>query len=421
MAAYYHYFSNLYDLLNCITRAIDLISPNIANHHQRVAYLSFHIAEALRLPVHQKQTLVTAALLHDTGAIAFHDRLDIIEEGSEGINKHAYLGAELFSDFPVLQEASRVIRYHHVSWSDGAGSREQTEAVPYLSHILHLADRIVVKIRRYEFIISQMAGLKEYAISERGRLFAPEIVDAYLSLCDREALWLDMTYQLAVSTVSEALTLNAIKLTLDDAVALAKIFARIIDFRSPFTAMHSSGVAAVAVKLAELSGMSEDECKMMHIAGYLHDIGKLVVPRKILEKQGMLLPSEYDIIRAHSYYTYRLLKPISGFEVITEWASFHHEKLNGRGYPFRIKGPSLSLGARIMAVADIFAALTEDRPYRRPMDKKQVITILSEMAAQGDIAPSICNLLFDNYELISNLRIAASETEIAKYTRTIQL
>ncbi|MCI2106088.1 MAG: HD domain-containing protein [Intestinimonas sp.] len=414
-------FSNLYDLVVCMTRAVDLISPQVSNHHQQVAYLAYSIADAIRLPMEQKRTLVLAALLHDIGAIALHDRLDFIEDETSTVNDHAFIGARLFSGFPILKDVAAVIRFHHVSWDGGKGRFYKGEEVPLLSHILHLSDRIAVQVNRDENIISQMRPITENIKSRRNTSFVPEAVDAFLRICDKEALWLDFIYQPMVSDVPNDLSLEAIKLTLDEVVDLTQIFSRIIDFRSPFTAMHSAGVAAAALKLAELSGLSEDECKMMSIAGNLHDIGKLAIPREILEKQDKLEPLEYDIIRSHSFYTYRLLKPISGFETITQWASYHHEKLNGRGYPFHLKANRLSLGSRIMAVADIFTAITEDRPYRRGMPKEQAVAVLGRMVENGGISPAIFSLLVEHYASVSKIRRASAEKAISQYGKILSL
>lgn len=413
------YFSNLNDLLVCITKAIDLVNPNVTDHHQQVAYLSYNIADALRLPLEQKRSLVIAALLHDVGAIALQDRLDFNEEEHTNINEHAFLGARLFVDSPILSNIVTVIKFHHIPWNNGEGKYYEGESVPLLSHIIHLADRIAVHINRDVFILSQTNSIKEYIKNRKDSVFVPEFVDAFLKICDKEALWLDFDYQPMISNIPNDLSLEAIKLTLDEVVSLTKIFSQIIDFRSPFTAMHSAGVAAVAIKLAELSGLSEDECKMMNIAGNLHDIGKLAIPKEILEKQDKLEPWEFDIIRAHTFYTYRLLKPVKGFESIAQWAAYHHEKLNGRGYPFHLKANSLSLGARIMAVADIFAAISEDRPYRKGMPKERAVTVLQGMAANGGISPEICALLIDNYESVSQARRESAQKSADNYSKIL--
>lgn len=415
-----HCFSNLYDLLVCITKAVELISPEMTDHHQQVAYLSYHIADVCQLSIEKKRSLTIAALMHDIGAIAFHDNLDFTEETSPHINDHAFLGARLLSDRSILNDVSAIIKYHHIPWQNGKGTSFEGNAVPMLSHIIHLSDRIAIQVNRKECIISQIKSIKEYVINNRGSLFVPDFVDAFLQICDQEALWLDLIHQPSNSDMIDESSLNAIKLTLDEVVNLTQIFARIIDFRSPFTAMHSAGVAAAAVKLAELSNFSEDECKMMHIAGNLHDIGKLAIPREILEKQDKLEPAEFDVIRSHTYYTYRLLQPIDGFEEIAQWAAYHHEKLNGRGYPFRLQAHDLSLGARIMAVADIFTAITEDRPYRNGMPKDQAISVLKKMVENGGISLSICSLLIDNYEIVDSVRRESAEQAVENY-RSVRL
>lgn len=411
------YFSNLYDLLICFTKAIDLVSSEVTNHHQQVTYLAYHIADACGLPIEQKRSLTMASLLHDVGAIAFRDNLDFAEEEREHdhINDHAFLGARLLAGFPVLEEVSAIVRYHHIPWQNGKGAFFQGGEVPMLAHIVHLADRVAVRVNRGECIISQIRSIREYVENNRGSLFVPEFADTFLRISDREALWLDLIYQPAAADLAEDSSVRAIKLTLDEVVDLTQVFARIIDFRSPFTAMHSAGVAAAAVKLAELSGFSEDECKMMNIAGNLHDLGKLAIPREILEKQDKLEPAEFNVIRSHTYYTYRLLQPISGFGEIAQWAAYHHEKLNGRGYPFRLSANSLSLGARIMAVADVFTAVTEDRPYREGMPKEKAVSVLNGMTASGGISPSVCSLLLDHYEAIDGARRISAERAIESY------
>ncbi|MCI1959636.1 MAG: HD domain-containing protein [Clostridia bacterium] len=415
------YFSNLYDLVVCMTNAVDLISNEVANHHHQVAYLAYNFAEKLELPIEQKQTLVLSALLHDIGALSLNDRLELIEEEPFTAENHALIGAKLLSDFPLFSDVANVIKFHHIPWDYGKGRLCGGEKVSMLSHILHISDRIAVQVNDKKNIISQIDKIRENIKSRRNTIFMPELVDAFLDICDTESLWLDLIYQPMVSNIPNDLYLEAIKLTLDQVVDLAKIFSRIIDFRSPFTAMHSAGVAAAAEKLAELSGFSKDECKMMRIAGNLHDIGKLAIPQNILEKQDKLEPAEFDIIRGHSFYTYRLLKPIRGFEIITQWAAYHHEKLNGHGYPFHLKADSLSLGSRIMAVADIFTAITEDRPYRKGMSDEKTAAVLSQMVENGSISSSIFSLLMNNYKDIYNIRKESAEKAVEEYSKIISI
>ena len=147
----------------------------------------------------------------------------------------------------------------------------------------------------------------------------------------------------------------------------------------------------------------------MEIAGNLHDVGKLRVPNEILEKPGKLTDEEFNKVKEHPYYTRLILMDVEGFEEIADWAGFHHEKLNGRGYPFHLDGGFLSLGSRIMTVADIFSAITEERPYRKPMSREQAMRVMWENVERGEICREIVKLLDENYDTVNEVRMKRSQ------------
>ncbi len=153
----------------------------------------------------------------------------------------------------------------------------------------------------------------------------------------------------------------------------------------------------------------------MLVAGYLHDLGKLAVDPNILDKPSKLTKDEYNIIRSHTYYTYKLLNTIPQFDIISEWAAFHHERLDGTGYPFHLDRQSLSIGARVMAVADIFSAITEDRPYREGMSKEKTIKVLRSLIDNQAIDPNIANIAIDNYDLLCSSRADAQREAEQRY------
>jgi len=110
----------------------------------------------------------------------------------------------------------------------------------------------------------------------------------------------------------------------------------------------------------------------MEVAGNLHDLGKMVIPNSILNKPDKLNKEETAIMRQHTYFTYTVLNSIGGISQIAEWAAFHHERLDGSGYPFHLGADKLGIGSRIMAVADVFTAISEDRPYRKGMSQQEL-------------------------------------------------
>jgi len=139
----------------------------------------------------------------------------------------------------------------------------------------------------------------------------------------------------------------------------------------------------------------------------------------VLEKPSKLDEAEFNEMRAHTYFTYHLLEPMDQLKTINTWASFHHEKLNGTGYPFHISGDNLSLGSRIMAVADVFTAITEDRPYRQGMSFEETEKVLRKMVAANAIDGNVVDALFTDYQRIDGIRVRAQNEAAEHYELTM--
>ncbi len=405
---------NLQELLLCITSAQDLINPVLVNHHQQVAYLSFKIAEQLDYPLKEQKEVFLAGLVHDIGALSEDERLEVIDNEPSCINVHAFNGARLLEEFKPLRRIADLVRYHHIPWNCGDGLSFMGKDVSIKSHIVHLADRTCVQIKSKRNVLSQLPAVLDALNKDSGTLFEPSSIEALNSLSKKEYIWLDLISDAPVRRLPRTL-FDTVMLGIDDIIDLSMVFSHIIDFRSKFTAHHSAGVANTAHKLAQLLGFSPLECKMMLIAGYLHDLGKLAIDNKVLEKPAKLNEDEFNEMRSHTYYTYKLLDTIPQFETIKKWAAYHHERLDGTGYPFKIDGDSLPLGSRIMAVADVFTAITENRPYRMGLDDEKAMSILGDMAAKNAIDGNVVNTLFDHFQEINALREDAQAAASAKY------
>jgi HD-GYP domain-containing protein (c-di-GMP phosphodiesterase class II) len=209
-------------------------------------------------------------------------------------------------------------------------------------------------------------------------------------------------------------------LDIDHLHEFAKLFGRVIDFRSSFTAIHSSRVSRIASSLAAHAGMSAEECRLIGISGLLHDLGKLAVPSEVLEKPSPLSDSEWNVMRRHSFHTYELLSGIEGFETITRWAANHHERLDGNGYPFHYKENEITCGERIVAISDIFTALTEDRPYRGGLDPVDALSIMKGMVKRNALDAYIVEKLSENADELNRIRVEAENEIIAEYNDFIK-
>lgn len=387
------------NLIRALSLALELSTGGLSRHHWRTAMIANRIAEHIHLEANQRQILVYAALLHDLGAASNWTEKRKIQglEFSRNLCEHAEAGYELLKDSVQFGILAEPIRYHHECW-DGSGAFGLAgKDIPLISRIINLADRVEVLLKDGQSIFEQrpviLTAIRKYS----GVYFDPELVRALHDFSKQESFWLDLTNpQYFENFFRNMDAYGRVRLTIDDVISIAEIFASIIDNTSRFTARHSRTVSIAAEYLARQKGYSTEEVKTMRIAGLLHDIGKLSIPKAILEKPDKLTEREFAIIKQHTYYTYRILEQIDGFGLIAEWAAFHHETLDGSGYPFRIGEASLKLGSRIVAVADVFAALTEDRPYRTLMESSQVEKIMRSMVSNRRLDGKIVADLFGN-------------------------
>ena len=154
--------------------------------------------------------------------------------------------------------------------------------------------------------------------------------------------------------------------------------ARAIDAKSAWTAGHSERVTSLALKIGRAMSMSTADLRIMQRGGLLHDIGKIGTPPGILDKSGRLDAEETSVMQDHVRIGIRILEPIAAFREALPIVAQHHEWFNGAGYPNHLAGENISLQARIFAVADVFDALTSDRPYRNGLPREQALQMIQE-------------------------------------------
>ena len=157
---------------------------------------------------------------------------------------------------------------------------------------------------------------------------------------------------------------------------LCEAFAEVVDAKSPMTYRHSIGVMQAANAISGKLGLSPERRRAIHRAALLHDLGKLRVPNIILDKPGSLNEYEWRIVREHPLLSQRILERIPSFAAIATISGRHHERLDGNGYPNRLKADQLSLDDRTVTISDVFSTLSEDRPYRERMSLKEIRGVL---------------------------------------------
>jgi len=406
---------NLWHLVSPLVKTFDLMNPALGDHCLRVAYLAMRLAEELGWPAWRRREAAIAGALHDIGGFSLAERLKLLEFETGDQGTHARAGYILLREFKPFERIAETVLHHHLHWRDGQGGKADGAPVPESSHLIHLADRTAILFRKDEPPLAQIPGIRASIRERSGSWFVPAYVDALERLCDRDYIWMEISSGAMTDSLRHSLGMETIDTEIREFLDFSRLVCRIIDFKSEFTATHSSGVAAVGKSLASLVGFSRQECLTFEIAAYLHDLGKLAIPSEILDKQDRLTPAEWSVMRTHAYYTYQILNPIEVLKGVASWSSLHQERLDGSGYPFHVGEDDLPLGARLMAVADVFTGITENRPYRNGMTRQVVMGVLHGMVAKRELDANLISLLETHYDAIRRALEEAQGKAIREY------
>ena len=402
---------NCGNFLLSLSDAIDLANSEIAQHQLKTAFIAWEISRVANLSPEMIKDIFVASLFHDVGAITVEEKILLHNFETDLLNKHCQRGELLLKRMPSFENIAKIVLYHHTRWDEIAEPLETYHIIS--SQILQLADYIERLIDHNKYILHQSDNIIDNVKVQSGKLVHSKIINYFLEVAKREDFWLDLISTRLYSILFNNGPLKSKEIDISEILTISKLFRDLIDFKSPFTATHTTGVSASAKIISELFGLTESEVRNMEIAGNFHDLGKLTIPNSILDKPAKLTKDEFAIIKCHTYYSYQVINSIQGLETIAEWAAYHHENLNGNGYPFHYSANELTIGSRIMMVADIYTAISEDRPYRKGMSKDEIFKILSDATAKNNLDSRIVETLFDNFDEINEqiraIQLASNE------------
>lgn len=365
---------SLQDTLNLLNIIIEPLFPVLARHQQRTAYIALCLARELQLPQDRLNCVYMAANIHDIGVLGkkYIDLTEASLESEAVMRRHEALGAAMSSGIHLLRPVVGVLRHHHIRWDSA-----RPDEYPLENHIVAFADRFELYLRKCppNYIASSQEIVSGFASCYPA--LCPTVFNAFLAGPGlKDEFWFHLESDRLYSVLKRLSPLNDVIIDTEDFLEVCLLISRMVDRYSNFTMTHSTSVANVSSALGRIMGFSQSEQQELAIAGYLHDIGKIHIPLQILEKRGSLTAKEYALIRKHSYKTWEILTLVKPLHKLGRWASSHHERLDGSGYPFGLTAAELCLPSRILAVADVFSALTENRPYRQGMSAQQALTIL---------------------------------------------
>lgn len=397
---------DLGQMIIAIENAVSLVGMNDTNHGKRVGYIALQIANHMGFEDDDKRFIFELGMLHDCGVSSDYIHNNLINQFDwEDSQKHCDIGYNLLKNFKPLSKFAVPIKYHHTHWKTlkdiNISLKEKR-----LANLIFLADRVDVSSAAFyrSDILLHSNLIRDQIVYKKSDYFDVDIVESFIAISKPEAFWLSLEDRHINKFVWDMGNQgHKKKLSMTELKELAQIFSYIVDQKSTFTAEHSLGVARLSKYLAEKFLLPEDEVDKVEVAGYLHDIGKLHIPDKILEKPGPLNRFERASINQHSYETYEILRQISGLEEIAKWAAYHHDNCIGTGYPFHPPKTKISIHARIIAVADVFQALIQDRPYRKGLQIEEAVKILKSMCDDGkldeNVVETVCSEALNCYKI----------------------
>ena len=443
----------LAEVLSALTYALDITEGQPEGHSVRCCWIGLLIAEELKLDDQRTWELYYTLLLKDLGcssnaaricelylsddlsfkkdfklvngslpqalrfvmshtglqagmAERFRAIINIFQNGGEIsrelIETRCTRGADIARKMRFSEAVAQGIHNLDEHW-DGSGKPEGK-----MGNNISLYARIALLAQVVD--IFRLSGGEDAARKEienrSGTWFDPMLVKAFKTVAARPSFWDAMNgkdlREMILELEPQNAAINFDEDYLDD---IAAGFAQVVDAKSPFTKGHSERVALYADMIAEEMKLEVPHRRWLKRAALLHDIGKLGVSNSILDKPAKLDESEWVAMRRHAVETETILSRISVFKHMAPVAAAHHERLDGKGYPKGMKGEEITFESRILAVADIFDALTADRPYRAAMPMAKALSIMSEDA--GPAIDAYCFAALKRALLKINSNIAA--------------
>lgn len=284
-------------------------------------------------------------------------------------------GADIAMRLGFPQATADAVRHLDEHWN-GRGYPDGLSgpSIPIMSRIGNLA-QVVDVFHQHNGVRSAV----RVARARSGTWFDPSLVERVVSWRMESSWWerLDNTDPTGEVIAAEP-TSHVRWVSNEDLDVIARAFADIIDAKSPYTYAHSRNVAAYALGIARQMRLDAASQRRVYRAGLLHDIGKLGVSNSILDKPGLLSSSERTIVERHPFFTWEILSRVPAFRDFAWSAALHHERLDGSGYPWHLSGNRLDMTARILCVADVYEALTAQRPYRAAMSWEESSRVLAQ-------------------------------------------
>jgi HD-GYP domain-containing protein (c-di-GMP phosphodiesterase class II) len=339
----------------------------------------------------------------------------LARHGAEGTNAlfemRCERGADIARMIDLDEDTAAAIRALDEHW-DGNGSPYGLEgtSIPLIARIMLLAQTVEIY-----FASGGIQAALDVARERSGRWFDPDLVAGLLATRHDTDFWRRLAGEAGGGLIAGYEPADRVLVAADERIdRVAEAFATVVDAKSPFTGRHSARVAEISVGVGTALGIGGARLRDLRRAALLHDLGKLGVSNLILDKPGKLDEAEWQAMRRHPELTVRILSRVDVLKPLALDAGAHHERLDGRGYHLGLTAEQLGWMPRILAVADVYEALTAQRPYRGPLAPDEVLALM-----RRDAGTAFCPQAFAGLEAYVGPTYPSFEATIASPASTV--
>jgi len=367
---------NLNNFLLSISLVLDLVEKDLKNtkknHSRRIAFISLKLGERFQLSPQEMADLCAYCLLHNVSLRKIND-----------YNKEYFeLAQNLADKLPFLCKYDDILKYHQEHYDGSSFFGLEENEIPFLSQIISFSHIIDTNFDFLDENVELKKNIKNFIEKNEDKLFSKDISDMFLDVSSTVDFWLDIQ--------NENDILFYIFSTLYD-FTIEPTFEEVLEITSIFTILNeeNENILDKCSKMADFYDFEHKDKQTFLIAASLYNIGKLAIPSKILTKAGTLDENEFEIMKTYPYYTKKILTNLMGFNDISNWASRAQERVDGKGYPYKLSGKDLSLKDRLMAVLNVYQSLTTKKSYRDKYNHQKAINIMIELSEEGTLDKTI--------------------------------
>ncbi len=359
------------DIIKFLAMVVDLAEGYKLQNNYRVALSGVQLGNELDLSIECLRNIFYGGLLHDIGEVGLptseDEKIPQYITEFKGNPHHTIVGSRIVSLIPTLDGVTKIIRWHHECW-DGSGFPDKLKGkeIPVEAGIISLFDAFYVMSATEK----DNNIVWDYLKAMSGKKFNPELVEIFLKLLKNAELWTpdnfkDEEWSAIGLDTYEIAKLQDVK---GDYVEIAlNVIAQVIDAKHKYTHGHSRRVMVLSSLISQRMGIEREYRTLIEQGALLHDSGKVGIPRELLDKPSGLSDDEYKVIKRHPVISCALIQNFTTLKEVAPLARFHHERYDGNGYPDSLNKGDIPLGARVIAVADTYDAITSDRAYRKAL------------------------------------------------------